>query len=67
MIQWIDPTLTLGKFLEKSLKNQNINQNIFEKYSKWLPLPKNSLKYNRNKVITFYRSIVHEIPMDIMR
>lgn len=74
MIQWIDPTQTLKSFVEKSLKDKEINNILWDSLYKWLPKGNLiqahgncALKYNRDKVITYYRSLVNRIPLDILR
>lgn len=72
LIQWIDPTQTFNRFLERSLKDEKINDKIRNTYENWLPKgidPYGACaeKYKRDKVIAYYSNLVYKIPMDIFR
>ncbi|CAH1171231.1 unnamed protein product [Phaedon cochleariae] len=80
IIQWINDTEPLSEFMKKSLKSEKAKENfgsntLGDKYSRWLCngkdfiqiYGKSAVKYNRNKVVPFYNSLVNEIPLDILK
>ncbi|XP_066140487.1 DNA-dependent protein kinase catalytic subunit-like [Euwallacea fornicatus] len=77
MIQWVDHTVSLQSFIERSLPNKRTNMinHLGSKFQKFLGKTGNDLegyglmaqRKDRNKVIPFFQSLVNMIPRDVLR
>ncbi|KAJ8958552.1 hypothetical protein NQ314_006391 [Rhamnusium bicolor] len=75
IIQWINDTQPLSDFIIKSLKDKKTFDKISNDYINRLYKAQDAIhiyglsamKYNRDKTISFYRSLVNKIPWDVMR
>lgn len=78
IIQWVEHTVSLEDFIKISLpgnKNTRILNAVGDKYVRFLEKGQKNFdqygltaqKKNRNKVIPFYRGLVNEISLDVLR
>ncbi|XP_066255512.1 DNA-dependent protein kinase catalytic subunit-like [Euwallacea similis] len=76
IIQWVDHTVSLQSFIEKSIPDKRINvinllgskfENFVGKPGNWENYGIMAQKKDRNKVIPFFQSLVNMIPRDVLR